>query len=171
MSSSFSNKAITFAAIFVSICALFVSIYQTRILSQQKDASVWPYLRFGHSYGQDYFYMTVENSGVGPAIIDDMKYIYNDSIFHQIDGLADFIIQELEQDSITVDKGYSYSNIESSGTALKAGENRKIFSIETKNKRFIDSLLSKSYQASIRIKYCSIYKTCWLNVNNDIEEN
>lgn len=100
-----------------------------------------------------------------------MKYIYKDSIFSYIDELSDFMILELEQDSIFVKEGYSYSNLEASGTALQAGEKRKIFSIETKNKMFIDSLLHKSFQASIRIKYCSIYKTCWQNVNNDIEEN
>ena len=170
MDNNFSNKAITFAAIFVSICALFVSIYQTRILSQQKDASVWPYVRYGPSYGENYFYVTVSNDGVGPAIIDEMKYIYNDSIFYYIDELGDYIIEEIKQDSILYDGGFTYSNLENQGRALKAGEAIKIINFLNADTEFLKAFRDKANEVTIRIKYCSIYKTCWLNVNNSIEQ-
>lgn len=67
------------------------------------------------SFGQDYFFITVSNEGVGPAIIDDMRYIYNDSIFYRIQNIADYLIEEVQSDTTFQKENFSWSNLESPG--------------------------------------------------------
>ncbi|MFK8007745.1 MAG: hypothetical protein AB8H03_15310 [Saprospiraceae bacterium] len=75
----------------ISICALIVSIMQTRIMAEQRvlmheqaKVSVWPRLEIGryksHSLKDntiDDYYLNITNGGVGPAIVTDMRVSYN----------------------------------------------------------------------------------------------
>lgn len=74
----------------ISVCALIVSITQTRVMVQQSElmdvqarASVRPILRYSsdRSFDPDSraltgYRLVVTNSGVGPAIIDDVRVSY-----------------------------------------------------------------------------------------------
>ncbi|MFK7770654.1 MAG: hypothetical protein AB8F94_00890 [Saprospiraceae bacterium] len=76
----------------ISICALAVSIMQTRIMAEQRmlmyeqaKASVWPRLEIimGKSHSAENYQITalslnITNGGVGPAIITDMRVTHND---------------------------------------------------------------------------------------------
>lgn len=160
------DKILAICAIIVSACALAVSIYQTRILSQEKDASVWPYLRISQSWGQDYFIVSISNDGIGPAIIQDMFYEFHDSTFYRIQNLVRFVIKE---DGRIDRLPLAYSNIEVAGTAIKAGESKEIMKI-TEMEGISEILLDHIEQIDLTIEYCSIYKNCWRNRNNDIIE-
>ena len=92
---------ITGAAVFISFCAFFVSIYQTSVLkmqtdimNEQKEAAVWPRLFTARNTGSNLHQFTLQNDGVGPALIKyvevtmdgtsykrwgDMFYVLNDS--------------------------------------------------------------------------------------------
>ena len=73
----------------ISACALVVSIYQTRIMTEQRElmfqqakASVWPHISMGVSKGHSdgkiaNFIIGVGNVGVGPAIIKGVRVSYN----------------------------------------------------------------------------------------------
>lgn len=77
----------------ISICALAVSIMQTRIMAEQRvlmyeqaKASVWPRLEIimGKSHSAEDYQITdlklsITNGGVGPAIITDMRVSYSDA--------------------------------------------------------------------------------------------
>lgn len=72
----------TFTAVFISVCALVVSVMQTRIMKQQQEASVWPFVRWSIARGWSndttgIFKIIVSNSGVGPAIIEKVVVRYN----------------------------------------------------------------------------------------------
>ncbi len=159
-----SEKILAFAAIFISICALVVSVYQTRMLSQEKDASVWPYLRIENSWGGDYFILSVVNNGIGPAIIKDMHYKMDDSTFTRIHHLTDYILIN-QPDTAYQNTGYGYSNIEPEGTAIRAGERKEILKFEGIDD--IGEIISPYLRnIEISIDYCSVYKKCWTNFNN-----
>ena len=78
------EKFLSISALVVGACALTVSIIQTRIFHEQQEMSVLPYLQYdiwtglyinrNDSVGA--FSIHVENSGVGPAIIEriDLNY-------------------------------------------------------------------------------------------------
>lgn len=96
--------ASTVALVVISLCALFVSIYQTRVLSQQQDvmsaqqeimsaqqdimirnakAQLWPNLEIGVILGYDgktieELGLEIANTGTGPAIIEGVTVEYND---------------------------------------------------------------------------------------------
>ena len=78
----------------ISICALMVSIMQTRIMAEQRvlmheqaKVSVWPRLEISRGKGHtptDYkvtsYVLNITNAGVGPAIVTDMKISYSDRV-------------------------------------------------------------------------------------------
>ena len=78
------EKLLSISAVFVGACALTVSIIQTRISREQQEMSVWPCLQYDIWTGLKTenndtigaFSIHVNNSGVGPAIIEniDLKY-------------------------------------------------------------------------------------------------
>lgn len=166
-----SDKILAISAIFISACALFVSIYQTRILSMEKDAAVWPYLRIETSWQPDRFILSIANDGIGPALIQEVTYELGDTIFYRIDHVIAALV---EKDTLLKNdlKNYSYANIESYGTAMRAGESTNILEVVDVPNRVIKKLQEYIYVEKIKvtIDYCSIYKKCWRNEDNKIIE-
>ena len=61
-------------ALAVSVFALAIGAWQTRLMQTQARASVWPYLSIGYTYSSDTdenaFIWRVDNNGVGPARVE-----------------------------------------------------------------------------------------------------
>jgi hypothetical protein len=60
----------------VALCALLISgiaaaasAYQTYVIRQQYSATVWPYLNFVTSSSTQFFTLSINNAGIGPALI------------------------------------------------------------------------------------------------------
>ena len=164
-----SDRILAISAIFVSACALAVSVYQTRILSMEKDAGVWPYVRVDAHWQKSKYTLQIGNDGIGPALIQEVMYTWKDTSFSRIQDFTNYLIAK---DSLLAAeiKEYNYSNIESYGTALKAGESRDIVIFDNISKMAIQRTLTYFRDVNIEIEYCSIYKKCWLNKNNEIIE-
>lgn len=67
------------ADIVIAVCALLVSglataasWWQTRVIAQQLSAQVWPYLSVGLSYGPSALELSINNDGLGPAIVQSL---------------------------------------------------------------------------------------------------
>lgn len=166
-----SDKILAISAIFISACALAVSIYQTRMLSMEKDAAVWPYVRIATTWREKEFVLSVSNDGIGPAIIQNVVYTVNDSSYYLIHNL----VQGLMKQDTLLNKGinrFSYANIEEQGTALKAGDSRDILTIKDVSPAVIKRFQYYIYTNPIKTKidYCSIYQKCWRNQDNKIIE-
>lgn len=60
-------------ALAVSVFALAIGTWQTRLMQSQSRASVWPYLSIGYTYTNgaetNGFIWTIDNNGVGPALV------------------------------------------------------------------------------------------------------
>lgn len=137
-------QAITAIAVtIISLCALVVSIYQTKLLSEQQElatkaekAQLWPNLDFKcrmrvREAGFLSVSLFVSNVGVGPAIIEDFKVIHQgEEIAFWLDAMetvfgtqaADEMVNELE--SIT-------SDLLLPNQVIRAGEEIELFNITT----------------------------------------
>ena len=86
---------IAIAATIVSICAMVTTVYQTYILRQQQHAAVWPRLQLMHSYwvrpDSSHYRLTLQNNGIGPAIIHAVSITYRDSASYDFAELAKMV--------------------------------------------------------------------------------
>jgi len=164
-----SDKILTFVAIFISCLALAVSIIQTRILQKQSQAAVWPRLDVLDSFGGDYYNLAVVNQGVGPAIISNVEYLFQDTTFYSILELAQYIGVEdgkkNNKKSVHVNIGYSEIN---EGRVIKPSESIDIYIAKDSNTvrlahEYFDDL-------DIRLDYCSIYEHCWRYEQDEVTE-
>jgi hypothetical protein len=77
-----SNKLTALLAMFTSVCALFVSVYQVQIERRHQYASVWPNLYIytvtqTHTDStQNMSAFVVTNKGIGPAIVEQVQIWY-----------------------------------------------------------------------------------------------
>lgn len=68
------------SALFISACALFISLQEVRIMQSQQKAIMYPYLTSGMSYNGEGFGFILKNSGNGLAKINSYQ-VYNDSLY------------------------------------------------------------------------------------------
>ena len=151
----------------ISLCALIVSILQTRVLQEERElmreysrASVWPHLDFmaNKAYNKNDGTLTqlsfnLSNNGVGPAIITDVKVSYNDSIAKNWWNL--FEIMEIP-DSIETFIGNNIFN----DRVIKIGETVKILNLDN-NLPLANAFFERGTGFSIEIYYESIYGEKW----------
>ncbi len=162
---SFSEKIVTGAALFISCLALFVSIMQTKIMQDQKSASVWPYVQIGTSFSNKKFSFDVDNEGIGPAKIIDMEYAIGDKKFDFIHNMTDYI-----EKKEGVKMNYAYSNLGGGNQVLIPGESRQVLNLKIDSDTIQNIIEKYLYNVAIRIEYCSIYNECWVNKNGLIKE-
>lgn len=147
---------VAFSAIFVSIATLFVYMYQARIMQDQQHTSVWPYVEWLYNNANREFYITVENKGIGPAIITNVELKLdgevmesNSALFIKLLGTNDF----------------NFVNSTVKGRVLSAGEKIEMVHVyDNTTARAIDSLLlwnSSPHTFEMEICYCSVYDDCW----------
>jgi len=79
------DRIVGISAILISLLTLVIFIYQTNIMHEQSRLSVTPRLLFGvHSIYQDSlltYNITLENKGIGPAIVEKATAIYQGKTF------------------------------------------------------------------------------------------
>lgn len=160
----------------ISLCALIVSVIQTNVLKEERElireysrASVWPHLDFGIEKSQNKndgninsFAFNLTNSGVGPAIITDVRVGYNDTIAKNWWHL--FEIMEIP-DSIDRYIGNTRFN----GQVIKIGETVNTLNLDNNiplANAFAERI--KENGLSIEIYYESIYGEKWKYFNKTI---
>jgi hypothetical protein len=155
---------IAVASIITSVCALTISVVQTQIMQNQQHSSVWPYLEWLPSFHNHAFYIAVENKGIGPAIVKNVKITIDN--------------KEVEGDNMSMDlKKYInapdtlatfYSTLNK--RVIKPGEIIRIIEIPylSQGKKIAEAL----DKAAIRIEvtYQSIYGECWICRGTTIEK-
>lgn len=92
------EKLSHYAIIVIALCALVVSVLQTRIQHNHNKLSVKPYLDSSVLESDSTLVVSVTNEGVGPAIIKSISYVHNDveyttlyELFKEIDKSNDVI--------------------------------------------------------------------------------
>ena len=147
-------------AVVVSLAALFVSFYQARIAERQAHASVWPYVSVGYDINDEGprqgFTWTVENNGLGPALIQ--------SVIVTLDGKP-----QRDWSALCVALGITNRQFASTSSAL-AG---RVLPPDTGRETTIDAIHVISMPEALvfhnarprlgmDICYCSVYEECWV---------
>ena len=90
--------ALSLAATLLSLCAVANTAWQTAIMREQLRASVWPRLQIvlrlvGENESQ-YFRIHLDNVGVGPAIITDVRISYRGKPFPSVARVFSEVMRE-----------------------------------------------------------------------------
>jgi len=150
------------SAILLSVCGLFVSIYEASLMRQQQRASVWPHVQVGYSQGAGEVTFAVRNTGVGPAHIRAAHVPHEDTVAADWSALLQSVSTA---DTISADTiGYSVSLI--SGSVLPPQSEREdIFSMEDGAGptpllwRLKEEV--RENNLDVTVCYCSVYDQCW----------
>ncbi len=161
------QNIIAIGVTFISLCALIVSAIQTKVLIEERElmreysrASVWPHIEIGQDKSQNkndgsinLLHFTLRNSGVGPAIITDVKVSYRDSIAHnwwhlfKIMGIPDSIEQYI-------------GNVHFNGKVIPIGENITILNLDN-NLPLANEFFKRQKGLSMQVYFKSIYGEQW----------
>lgn len=163
--SNFFNKirikkelSISIAATIVSLCALATTIYQTHILKQQQYAAVWPRLEIQHTWNNsnNIYKLKIENTGIGPAIIQTVQIKYNSKVFHDFGDLALEIskVHNLNNDDSYWDKTDLLPE-----TVLPQQREKQLLFIGDKN--HVESFVNALDSIQVSIIYKSLYGEAW----------
>lgn len=152
----------------ISLCALVVSIIQTSVLQEERElmrehsrASVWPHLDLGlvKAHKKDgsieRFALTLNNNGVGPAIITDVKVVYQDNNARDWSDLIE--IMEIPD---SIEK--SYNNEVFNKRVISIAETFDVLNLDDNlplANMFFEKLQEENF--SIVIYYKSIYDERW----------
>ena len=166
----------TIALTIISTCALFVSIYQTRVLSLQQEvmaeqqrimtenakAQLWPNVGIGRSRGYENGVISeldfsIGNTGTGPAIIERVtlqyqgKYARNWWELFNLTNLPDTIPQIITNSRI-------------SGRVLQSGEGSVFLSLSD-NQPLMEHfarIIEEEQGITVTICYKSVFDDHWL---------
>jgi hypothetical protein len=66
------DRVVALSAMLIGLGSLFIIVYQTALLREQQTASALPYLMIGIQSNPDRSYVFTRNTGVGPALIEEV---------------------------------------------------------------------------------------------------
>ncbi len=158
-----SDRWISITAIIASLGTLFTVVYQTNLFREQQYASVLPYLEIWNSNGEARYQLILVNNGIGPAFIENVSIIYQDSVYTM--DPAVFLNQIISKsDSI---ENVGHSNI-GKGRIIPAGTRINLLEIyeDQVNANKLRSWFNGANKIrkevpEIEIEYSSVYGERW----------
>ena len=159
------SDLIAVAALLMSMLALFVSIYEARILkaqhkimvSQERNA-VWPYVDGHLSYqytDKILIEYQLENKGIGPSRIDRTQLSVNGQVVESYGQLSKQL-KTYFPDSVEVDLAL----VDMTNQILSPEEQVQVLGIQiSRFKNDIDRV--RDIKVNAEVCYCSIYGECW----------
>ncbi|SDC06846.1 hypothetical protein [Pedobacter soli] len=165
------NTLVGVCAIVTSICAIIITLYQTRLQKVQQYASVKPLLmNYSKSFsggdsktGKSYHYeFIIVNQGLGPAIVSNYAYSYKSKRFENI---AEIIQQIKKENRLDSTKSVALANIWKS-EILPVGEKLSLINIDDER---LGPLVEKA-DIKIMVQYKSLYGQEWRFMSNDKSE-
>ena len=142
------------AALIVSVCALFVSIQEARLMRIQQEAAIYPHLVAGPSYDGDGFGLRLKNSGTGLAQIESMKVWTEEIYFSNWIEVMDHFLPEGHN------VGYNMMNAtDINQMIVSPGEVVNLMRLPWTDTTRI--LLKHIQEIQYEICYCSLLGKCW----------
>ena len=146
-------------ALAVSVFALAIGAWQTRLMQNQARASVWPFLSIGYTFNSnadaDGFVWRVDNNGVGPARIE--------SVAVSIDGKPLRNWREALA-ALGWTKTLSSSTSSLHGEVIPPSLNREttVAAIRVNEREAAALFKAAVDRFRMDICYCSVYDDCWV---------
>lgn len=146
-------------ALAVSIFALAIGAWQTRLMQTQARASVWPHLEIGYTYNSNVdengFLLRVDNNGVGPARIETIALTFDGKpMHHWSEALA----------ALGFDGAQHISTTSLAGEVIPPSLNREtaIEALRVNQRDLAAALKQNAARFAMDICYCSVYEDCWV---------
>ncbi len=139
------------SAVFISLIAVAVALFQAQIAREQLKSSVWPYLEATTSNVEG-LKLRVANKGVGPAKIQDVRI--------RLDGKP---VPKLTEaiDAFNPDFGWNIVKSTLNHRVLAAGESIDYLQLDEAGKNELSK--HTRFQLEVEICYCSVYGDCWVS--------
>jgi len=147
---------IALSAVLLSVCGLFVSLYETSLMRQEQRASVWPRVSIGFTINDTLVTFIAENAGVGPARVQTAWARHGDSTMA---NWGELIIRT-SAGPVSVNSSINLVN-----GRVMSPEKRIEFAILDFRDEQQAALLAASIfegETDIRACYCSVYNECWV---------
>jgi len=150
------NSLVAGSAVFISACALFISVQEVRIMRDQQKASMYPYLTVDWRYNQNGFGIVLKNSGNGLAKITSYK-VFNDTIYFRewLDALKTYMPNA---------KNVSYGLISTEGNIrdqmIPPGESKSLIFVEWTDET--RELEKRVRDLKVTISYSSLLNEHWI---------
>jgi len=175
---------IAMIAVLISTLSAYISFKESKILMQQQkialsqqETSAWPYLQnvIANNFRGDTVVIvnySVENKGIGPAIINDVTYKFDNK---EISNWS--LGRELVEKYDSLFKIRQLQNAALNQIVLAPGETHNVITVELCKKR--NSNLNLQAFANeigelyvLEYCYCSVYGKCWkVNRYDDIKQS
>ena len=150
----FVEYAVAGTAFVVSICSLFIYIYQSKLMSEQQQAAVWPHVQWATS-NLDGYQMIAFNKGVGPALVRKLDMRFNGKAIDTSDALVRAV---MGADTNVYTQTWALRD-----AVMSPGDKVTFLVIpdKTQGKEFETKLDKGDFV--LNITYCSIYGRCWIS--------
>jgi hypothetical protein len=148
--------------LFIALCALLVSTvaagasaYQTYVINQQYQASIWPYLGFVASTSEGQASIQLKNYGLGPALVRTFEVLQDGKPQRSFNE----IIDPLEIPSLKKPASVSVTTLHR-GSVIPAGATETLAAVS--NAVLVGRLLAHQSKIDVEICYCSLLGRCWM---------
>ena len=156
------DKIISTTALIVGVGSLFVIVYQTTLIRQAQYASVLPYLEIYSSQSSNkYLKWNLSNTGLGPAIIKDVRVQYQGKVYEG--DLGPFFNEHFKS------AGPLYWNGIRNGNLIPAGNDQTLIGGDTTQNKGLQRFFSTYNEEDtiinipvLEITYSSIYGETWI---------
>jgi hypothetical protein len=139
------------AALIVSLSALGVGVYEARLQREHDRAEVWPNLELGTFTSGAGASVVVDNTGLGPAVVEAIVVTVDDKPVHNWHG----VLQSLLGDST---RAYSYSSLFEHG--VRPGDRVQLFGLPPTS--MPTPFWQQIGRLKIRICYRSVFNEYWM---------
>ena len=161
------QSLIALSALVLSLCGVFIAIYEAALVRRQQRASVWPHVEVAASVSRERIEVRVQNAGVGPARVRAAAVSHGGE---QREDWAD-LIRRASVEPPRVDFYYSLIN----GTVLaRDSEPEVIFRLTEEDGAGAPTLIELlrreilEGQIDVTLCYCSVYDECWTSGLQDL---
>lgn len=156
------------SALVLSLCGLFISIYETSLVREEQRASVWPHVEMGVSFTDRRIRFHVRNTGVGPARIRTAAVSYRGET---LGGWGD-LLRSVSEGPVEL-SGRTFNLL--NGRVLPPNSPREaIFEIDVDDVESPEGLIGTLRQVTldgsvdVTACYCSVYGECWRSSLRDL---
>jgi hypothetical protein len=146
-------------ALTVSIFALAIGAWQTRLMQNQARASVWPHLEIGYTYNsnsdENGFLWRIDNNGVGPARIETVTLT--------LDGKPMKSWPDVLK-ALGFNDGMRVSTTSLAGEVIPPSLNREtaIETLRINQREPALAIKNAVGRFHMDICFCSVYDDCWI---------
>ena len=153
-SGSNGQAIIAVSALLVSICALYISVVEIKMMRTQQRSMVYPHLDLGISYNSEGFRIELDNDGTGLAFINSVEVFSEDSVLRSWPEIIDFAMPEGHNITYAI-----FGTQQINNQVIPANTDLDIFKVNwNEETRILEKRLDI---IEIKICYCSIMGDCW----------